>query len=152
MQGNDGEPSAASKTRCSGIERNVFDPRDPATGSNGAELTDACVMKRGEQWWMHLAGQPKGNGATDLYSASLPPDVSLSAQGWILVREVDGSLKPLAGRNKSHGWDGKGGRHCPSYVRGWDPAENRWVERIYYAGAAERQAAPDRPRYKLLFA
>jgi hypothetical protein len=36
----------------------------------------------------------------------------------------------------SHAWDLKGGRHCPSYVRGWDPDRGIWVERIYYAGGA----------------
>ncbi|KAA6456017.1 hypothetical protein DYQ86_26430 [Acidobacteria bacterium AB60] len=125
-----------------GTETKIFDPRDAATGSGGAEVTDACVVKRGNQWWMYLAGQPKGYGATDLYSACLAPDAPLSVRGWTLVREADGSLRPLAGRSRSGNWDGKGGRHCPSYVRGWDPGEERWVERIYYAGAAENVWGP----------
>jgi hypothetical protein len=73
-------PSSGHKAIPSGIEFKVFDPRDPATGSGGAELSDACVLKRGNQWWMYLAGQAKGYGATDLYSASLPPDAQLTAQ------------------------------------------------------------------------
>ncbi len=35
-----------------------------------------------------------------------------------------------------------GGRHCPSYVKGFDPRRNEWVERIYYAGAAENLWGP----------
>lgn len=37
---------------------------------------------------------------------------------------------------------GNGGRHCPSYVKGWDPTRRAWVERIYYAGAAENLWGP----------
>ncbi|HEY6329997.1 MAG TPA: hypothetical protein VI756_11720 [Blastocatellia bacterium] len=40
----------------SGVEFKVFDPRDPSTGSGGAELLDATVVKQGDQWWMYLAG------------------------------------------------------------------------------------------------
>ena len=137
MSNEQHNPSSARKVIPSGIESKVFDPRDPATGSGGAELSDACVVKRGDQWWMYLAGQANGYGATDLYSASLPPDAPLSAQTWALTREADGKLKPLAGRSRSRNWDGNGGRHCPSYVCGWDPREGRSVERIFYAGAAE---------------
>jgi hypothetical protein len=36
----------------------------------------------------------------------------------------------------------KGGRHCPAYVRGWDPARGEMVERIYYAGGAENLWGP----------
>src|SRR5579872_2300875 len=103
-------PSSGHIVIPSGIETKVFDPRDPATGSGGAELSDACVVKRGNQWWMYLAGQAKGYGATDLYSASLPPDAPLSAQSWALTRDGDRNLQPLAGRSMSRNWDGKGGQ------------------------------------------
>jgi hypothetical protein len=46
-------------------------------------------------------------------------------------------LLPMAGRSRSRAWDGNGGRHCPSYIRGWDNRKGEWVERIYYAGAAD---------------
>ena len=36
----------------------------------------------------------------------------------------------LPDKNLSRPWDGKGGRHCPSYVKGWDPHKREWVERI----------------------
>ena len=49
---------------------------------------------------------------------------------------------PLAGRGRSEPWDGKGGRHCPSWVKGWDPERAVWIERIYYAGAAENLWGP----------
>ena len=58
-----------SKNPQLGTEMKLFDPRDPATGTRGAELLDATVVRRCEQWWMYLAGQVDGHGATDLYSA-----------------------------------------------------------------------------------
>ncbi len=124
------------------IETKIFDPRDPATDSRGAELTDACVVKRGDQWWMYLAGQAHGYGPTELYSASLPLSAPLSAHGWTLTRNLAGELVPVAGHDLSSNWDGHGGRHCPSYVRGWDPHRQAWVERLYYAGAAENLWGP----------
>lgn len=33
------------------------------------------------------------------------------------------------------GWQGR--TSLSSYVKGWDPKAGAWVERIYYAGAAE---------------
>jgi hypothetical protein len=44
-------------------ETKIFDPRDPSTASGGAELSDATVCKRGDHWWMYLAGQPGRYGA-----------------------------------------------------------------------------------------
>ena len=124
------------------IETKIFDPRDASTGSGGAELTDASVAKRGDQWWMYLAGQVHGYRATDIYSSSLAAGAPLSATGWKLTRGATGGLAPVAGRSLSSAWDGKGGRHCPSYVKGWDPRQGEWVERIYYAGAAENLWGP----------
>jgi len=48
----------------------------------------------------------------------------------------------LADYAASGAWDLKGGRHCPSYVKGWDRVRGEWVERIYYAGAAETPWGP----------
>ncbi len=123
-------------------EVKIFDPRDPSTASEGSELLDASVVQRGEQWCMYLAGQAHGFGATDLYAAYLPPGAPLSATGWRPKRGSAGELSPLAGRSRSRAWDGDGGRHCPSYVKGWDVHKRAWVERIYYAGAAERLWGP----------
>jgi len=53
-------------------ESKIFDPRDSSTAAYGSDLIDASVTKRGEHWWMVLAGQSGGYGATDLYSAHLP--------------------------------------------------------------------------------
>ena len=91
---------------------------------------------------MYLAGQAHGSGATDLYSASLPLGAPLSATGWKVNRSTGEELLPLAGRSLSGAWDGKGGRHCPCYVRGWDHGKREWRERIYYAGAAENLWGP----------
>jgi len=123
-------------------EVKIFDPRDAATGSGGAELSDPSVTKRGEQWRMFLAGQAAGYGATEIYSAVLDPHARLSATGWKLIRNAAGDLAPVAGRSRSGTWDGNGGRHCPAYVRGWDPSEGKWSERIYYAGAADNLWGP----------
>jgi hypothetical protein len=125
-----------------GTEFKVFDPRDPSAGSHGDELLDASVVKRGEHWWMYLAGQAGGHGATDIFSASLPSGALLSATGWKVTRGGLGDLTPAAERRLSSVWDGNGGRHCPSYVKGWDPRKGGWVERIYYAGAAESLWGP----------
>jgi hypothetical protein len=48
----------------------------------------------------------------------------------------------LCGHEASAAWDLKGGRHCPAYVKGWDPQRAAWVERIYYAGGAENVWGP----------
>ena len=53
-------------------EVKIFDPRDPSSSSGGAELLDASVVQRDDQWWLYLAGQAHGFGATDIYSPSLP--------------------------------------------------------------------------------
>ena len=125
-----------------GTELKIFDPRDASTGLGGAELLDASVVERGEQWWMYLAGQASGYGPPDIYSASLPARAPLSATGWELTRDAAGKLLSVAGRGFSRAWDSNGGRHCPSYVKGWDPGKCEWVERIYYAGAAENLWGP----------
>jgi hypothetical protein len=125
-----------------GTELKIFDPRDGSTGSVGAELIDATVAKRDEQWWMYLAGQASGFGPTDIYSASLPRGAALSATGWETTRGRAGELLPVTGKTRSWPWDGKGGRHCPSYVKGWNPEKDEWVERIYYAGAADNLWGP----------
>ena len=63
-------------------------------------------------------GQASGFGATDTYSASLPTGALFSAAGWKPTRIAVGELEPVAERRLSSAWDGKGGRHCPSYVSG----------------------------------
>lgn len=125
-----------------GTDSKIFDPRDPSTGSDGAELLDATVVQRGEQFWMYLAGQAARYGPTEIFSASLARGAPLSATGWKLTRSAAGQLVPVAGQNASRAWDGSGGRHCPSYVKGWDPRKAQLVERIYYAGAAQNLWGP----------
>lgn len=123
-------------------EVKIFDPRDPSSSSGGAELLDASVVQRDDQWWLYLAGQAHGYGATDIYCASLPSGAPLCATGWKLTRNATGELLPVSGRSLSRPWDGNGVRHCPSYVKGWDSSKKEWVERIYYAGAAENLWGP----------
>lgn len=126
----------------SGRETKIFDPRDPSTGTRGAELLDPSVVQRGNQWWLYVAGQEHQVGAPELFSASLPVGAPLSATGWTLTRTAGGELARVAGRSRSSAWDGEGGRHCPSYVKGRDPRTGDWVERIYYAGGAGHIGGP----------
>ena len=129
------------RMQLSGAEIKVFDPRDPASGSGSAELSDACVVDR--RTYTGCTWQVSPTGTEQLrQSASLIPKAPLSAQGWMLTRDPAGELEPLAGHNMSSSWDGKGGRHCPSYVRGWDPRAEAWVERIDHAGASENLWGP----------
>jgi len=125
-----------------GSETKIFDPNDPATGSNGAEVLDASVVWRAGEWQMVLAGQAHQVGAPQLFTAALAPGVPLSATGWQLARDASGELIPLVPPAASGAWDGDGGRHCPSYVRGFDRNAGREVERIYYAGASDHAWGP----------
>ena len=126
-------------------ERKIFDPADgfpPLT--DVGELTDATLARRGDQWWMFLAGEAGGCESIELLSASLPPDAPLSATGWQLT-PLSGDphkIAPLASHELSKHWDLHGGRHCPAYIKGFDSQSDRWVERIYYAGAPENPWGP----------
>jgi len=130
-----------------GTEHKIFDPRDVLLPTRGDELLDASVVQRNGAWWMCLAGQAHGQGAPNIFSASLPQKDPLSAQGWTPIRDALGELQPLAGKDHSKNWEGAGGRHCPSYVKGWDSKKGEWIERIYYAGGAEFAWGPYRIGY-----
>jgi hypothetical protein len=126
-------------------ETKIYDPADGFGAiTDPVELTDATLAKRGLQWWMYLVGQKREDGTTEIYSASLPVGAPLATTGWSLTPDWADPTKaaPLAGHACSRPWDGNGGRHCPSYVQGWDPHSDRWVERIYYAGAADHLWGP----------
>ncbi len=107
-------------------------------------LVDCTVVKRFDRWWMFACGVDKTRWEIDMFSASLPAGAPLSADGWSLAVDSNNPAGPalLAGKTRSYWWDGKGGRHCPSYVKGWDPEKGDWVERIYYAGAAQQFMGP----------
>jgi hypothetical protein len=127
------------------VERKIF---DPAAGfaplTNVGELTDATLAHRGDQWCMFLAGEAGGCESIELFSAWLPRHAPLSADGWRLTGLSGDPQKiaPLASHALSQGWDLRGGRHCPAYIKGFDPRNNSWVERIYYAGAPENPWGP----------
>ena len=121
-------------------ETKIFDPADGfAPLADVVVATDSTVVKRGDQWWMYLGGKVLNREGIQLFSASLPPGAPLAAAGWQLTPDPDDPTRVamLAPQNASAPWDLKGGRHCPSYVRGWDPERGAWVERIYYAGGAD---------------
>jgi hypothetical protein len=107
-------------------------------------FTDACVVSRAGRWQMFAGGLDKASGEINLLSATLPDGAPLSATGWQVTADPDHPERPeiLAGKTLSRPWDGKGGRHCPSYVVGYDPGTGRQAERIYYAGAAHHYAGP----------
>jgi hypothetical protein len=128
-----------------GNETKIFDPADGfAPLTNALEITDSTVAKRGDRWWMYVAGEAAGHEGVQLFSASLPAGAPLASQGWTLTPDRNDSTRIalLAGHERSHAWDLKGGRHCPAYVRGWDPERKVWVERIYYAGGAANLWGP----------
>jgi hypothetical protein len=132
-------------------ETKIFDPADGfGAVKDAVQVTDSSVVKRGGRWWMALAGRVHGREGIQIFSASLPAgagvglSTALSATGWEIVAEAGDPMRTamLAGQERSAAWDLKGGRHCPAYVRGWDPARGAMVERIYYAGGAEHLWGP----------
>ena len=128
-----------------GKETKIFDPANGfAPLTDALILTDSSVIKRGNRWWMYLAGRAMNRQSIELFSASLPEGAPLGATGWTLGARSDDRTKiaDLAGHQNSREWDLKGGRHCPSYVRGWDPQRKAWVERIYYAGGESNVWGP----------
>jgi len=117
----------------------IFDPKDGFGAiTNIRTFTDSSICKRGNRWWMVAGGFEVRKGTILLLSASLPPGTPLSAKGWAIATlpgdpTTAAALVPPS--PKGH-WEGAGGMHCPSYVRGWDPAANgnagAWRERICY--------------------
>jgi hypothetical protein len=129
------------------VETRVFDPAQGfAPLTNVIEVTDATLARRGNRWWMYLAGEAAGHEGIRLFSASLPEGAPLAAGGWRLTAESADPTRIalLAPSDASAAWDLRGGRHCPCYVRGFDPRRGEWVERIYYAGAPETPWGPYR--------
>ncbi|HEU4702928.1 MAG TPA: hypothetical protein VFS37_10640 [Conexibacter sp.] len=122
----------------------VFDPSD-GTGFGAVtsigNFTDTSLVKRNGRWTLLGGAQHRATGRLGMYSASLPQGAPLSATGW-KIDTVPGdptTAAPLVPDPPGEAWDGLGGRHCLSYVRGWDPALNGglggWQERLYYVGA-----------------
>src|SRR5262245_5832481 len=128
-----------------GKETKIFDPADGfAPLTDPIAITDCTIAKRDNRWWMYTGGRVKGRGSLYFFSASLPEGAPLAATGWAVTSDPNDRTKIgyLAGQEISKAWDLKGGRHCPSYVKGWDPERRVWVERIYYAGAADHFLGP----------
>ena len=68
--------------------------------------------------------------------------VEAAGVGLFSVLMQQESYRQSKARSLSRPWDRNGGRHCPSYVKGWDARKDEWVERIYYAAAAENLWGP----------
>ena len=123
----------------------IFDPSDGFGSIRDVwAATDATLAWRDGSWWMYLAGKVIGHEGIQLMSARLPVGAPLAADGWTLVPRADNPSRvdTVAGHQFSCSWDLKGGRHCPSYVRGFDAHRQVWVERLYYAGGAENNWGP----------
>jgi hypothetical protein len=128
-----------------GKETKLFDPADGFAPLRDAYiLTDPTLARRGNRWWLYLAGRAQNRVSIELFSASLAEGAPLAATGWTLTADRNDQTKiaDLAGHDNSKAWDLQGGRHCPSYVRGWDPQRKAWVERLYYAGGANNVWGP----------
>jgi hypothetical protein len=125
-------------------ETKVFDPADGfAPLTDVREVTDPTVFKRSDRWCMCVATEVANRPGIQLATASLPEAAPLSSSGWRLTAERhDATRIAVLPQERSRAWDLEGGRHCPSYVNGWDPHTQRWVERIYYAGGAEHLWGP----------
>jgi hypothetical protein len=126
------------------IETRIFDPASGfAPVRDVTEVTDPAIFRRGNRWWMCVATDVGGRPGIQLATASLPHGAPLSAQGWTLTADpTDAHRLAVLPQERSTPWDLKGGRHCPSYVKGRDPRTHCEVERIYYAGAAEHPWGP----------
>jgi hypothetical protein len=125
-------------------ETSVFDPaRGFAPLTDPVEVTDPTVFRRGGRWWMCAASEVAHRPGIQLSLAALPDGAPLSAAGWRLAPDPrEPHRLGVLPQERSTPWDLRGGRHCPSYVKGWDPHAGREVERIYYAGAAEQLWGP----------
>lgn len=126
------------------IETRIFDPAYGfAPLVDPIEVTDPTVFRRGNRWCMCVATEVLNRPGIQLATASLPEHAPLSGTGWTLTADVEDSVKiAVLSQDTSRPWDLHGGRHCPSYVKGWDPVSASWVERIYYAGAADNLWGP----------
>lgn len=111
--------------------------------TNLATLTDASVARRGDQWWLFLAGMDRTTRTIRLFSARAPAGAPLESAPWAIVTKPGepSIAQPLVEGPTAGSWDGTG-LHCPCYVRGLDPsapaANAGWKERIYYAGSNNR--------------
>ena len=91
-----------------GKETKIFDPADGfAPLTDPLILTDATLAKRGNRWWMYLAGRAKNRAGIQLFSASLPEGAPLAATGWTLTADDNDKTKiaNLAGQDISKAWD-----------------------------------------------
>ena len=125
-------------------ETKTFDPADGfAPLTDVKEVTDPTVFKLGDRWCMCVATEVANRPGIQLATASLPERAPLSSSGWKLTAEGHNATRiAVLPQERSVAWDLGGGRHCPSYAKGWDPHTHRWVERIYYAGAAQHLWGP----------
>ena len=89
---------------------------------------------------MYLAGQAQGYGATEIYRASLRLRAPLSAAGWNLDARQPENWSRLRVGKRVHGM-AKVEDTAPRMSRD-GTSQRRWVERIYYAGAAENLWGP----------
>ena len=126
-----------------GTETKIFDPADgfgPLQRRRGSERPD-----RGQARQSMVAGQRRSRSRRQTRHSvgqriASPRARRFSASGWALTPDPEDPHRValLAGQEIGRAWDLHGGRHCPSYVRGWDPDRGEWAAaHLDYAGAAE---------------
>src|SRR6185295_3362368 len=77
-----------------GKETKIFDPADGfAPLTDPLMLTDPTLAKRGNRWWMFLAGRAMNRVSIQLFSASLPEGAPLAAAGWTLTPDPNDKTK-----------------------------------------------------------
>jgi hypothetical protein len=144
----EGRESGGTVVPVPGSVAAVFDGRRGyGTIANIHNFTDATIAKRGERWWMFGAGLVQDSGFhINLLSASWEPHVALGAKGWTIATKAGDPTKAaeLIPPSPPNHWDV--GRHCPSYVSGWDVTANDGKgalrERLYYSGSATAFGGP----------
>src|SRR6267142_5227110 len=75
-------------------ETKIFDPADGfAPLTDLLIVTDATLAKRGNRWWMYLAGRAMNRVSIQLFSAAMPEGAPLAATGWTLTTESNAKTK-----------------------------------------------------------
>lgn len=125
--------------------RKLFDMLDsPRPGHGLLGVSDPDIHHLDGRWCM-VVGAMNSRFRVRLYEARLPEGADITDDCWQFVTDDDDHAVAL-GAPEHGAWDSPG-MHSPTYVRG--PANDRTVERIYYAGQLSRAMSGKRSRYAI---